>query len=468
MLGVADQAEKNPDSSDGNPVFRLDLFDCSGTGVLLPDGRFRVHEGAIGRAEATPSFRAPDRPYQAERDRLIEEGILEVDGDCVVLTQDTPFKTPTYATCILSGRRVYGYDKWKNDDRQTLRDYIRIQASSSRDSAADYWHVYADEDEPDSTTTKAEILDDLAEELLVDRGFLDDIIELLEDKGQVIFYGPPGTGKTYLARKLAEALAPDHNRRELVQFHPSTSYEDFFEGYRPEADSGDMTYQLTPGPLTRMAARAADAPSQQHVMIIDEINRANLPKVFGELLFLLEYRDESVHTLYRPDDTFELPRNLWFIGTMNTADRSIALVDAALRRRFHFIPFFPNGWPMEDMLERWLAANHEPEWVGELVAQVNDELDVELGGPHLLLGPSHFMKQGLDEEAMRRIWKYNIEPFIEDQFFGDRDQIEYFRFDQVHKRYLDQSGRAEMAVQEAALQEAAANPEVVAEGNPDL
>ena len=331
-----------------------------------------------------------------------------------------------------------------------------------------YSHVYADDHDDQVLEGETDPLDELAEDLLVDRGFLDDIIELLEDKGQVIFYGPPGTGKTYLARKLAEALAPDHNRRALVQFHPSTSYEDFFEGYRPDADSGDMTFQLTLGPLADMAKQAAKSPSQQHVMIIDEINRANLPKVFGELLFLLEYRDESVRTLYRPDDAFELPRNLWFIGTMNTADRSIALVDAALRRRFHFIPFFPNRWPMEGLLERWLAANHEPEWVGELVAQVNDELDVELGGPHLLLGPSHFMKQGLDEEAMRRIWKYNIEPFIEDQFFGDREQIEYFRFDQVHKRYLDQSGRAEMAEQEAALQEAMANPGVIAEGNPDL
>ncbi len=314
-----------------------------------------------------------------------------------------------------------------------------------------FWHAYGSDHNDEGLEDETDPLDELAEDLLVDRGFLDDIIELLKDKGQVIFYGPPGTGKTYLARKLAEVLAPDHNHRALVQFHPSSSYEDFFEGYRPEADSSDMTYQLTSGPLAHMATRAADFPSQQHVMIIDEINRANLPKVFGELLFLLEYRDESVRTLYRPDYAFELPRNLWFIGTMNTADRSIALVDAALRRRFHFIPFFPNRWPMEGLLERWLAANHEPEWVGELVAQVNDELDRELGGPHLLLGPSHFMKQGLDEEAMRRIWKYNIEPFIEDQFFGDRELIEYFRFDQVHKRYLDQSGRAEMAEQEAAL-----------------
>ena len=292
-------------------------------------------------------------------------------------------------------------------------------------------------------------IEELAAELLIQRGFLDDVVALLEEKGQVIFYGPPGTGKTYLARELARVLAPDPGQRALVQFHPSSSYEDFFEGYRPQADSGDMTYELTPGPLADMAQRAADAPGRRHVMIIDEINRANLPKVFGELLFLLEYRDESVRTLYRPEDAFDLPRNLWFIGTMNTADRSIALVDAALRRRFHFIPFFPNRWPIEGLLERWLTANGGPSWVGELVAQVNDELERELGGPHLLLGPSHFMKKGLDEKTMGRIWKYNIEPFIEDQFFGDRDQIEYFRFDQVYKRYLDSLGRTDVTEADA-------------------
>ncbi len=327
-----------------------------------------------------------------------------------------------------------------------------------------YWYQWQSTLEEGKTRP----LDALAEKLLVDPGFLEDIVKLLEDKGQVIFYGPPGTGKTYLARELARVLAPDPGQRALVQFHPSSSYEDFFEGYRPQADGGDMIYELTPGPLADMAQRAADAPGRRHVMIIDEINRANLPKVFGELLFLLEYRNESVRTLYRPEDAFELPRNLWFIGTMNTADRSIALVDAALRRRFHFIPFFPNRWPMEGLLERWLAANDEPSWIGELVAQVNDELDTELGGPHLLLGPSHFMKQGLDEEAMRRIWKYNIEPFIEDQFFGDREQIEYFRFDQVYKRYLDLSGRAEMAEQKDALQRAATDPEDTTESNSDL
>ena len=306
-----------------------------------------------------------------------------------------------------------------------------------------YWYLERD-DEPEVEPDR-DVLGELADELLIERSFLDDIVALLEDKGQVILYGPPGTGKTYLARKLAEALAPDPSRRALVQFHPSSSYEDFFEGYRPEADAaGDMTYRLTPGPLSLMAEQAADAPGRRHVMIIDEINRANLPKVFGELLFLLEYRGESVRTLYRPEDAFELPQDLWFIGTMNTADRSIALIDAALRRRFHFIPFFPNRGPTQGLLDRWLAKHNEPAWVGELVAQVNDEIEIALGGPHLQIGPSHFMKPGLDVDAVRRIWQYNIEPFIEDQFFGDRQQIDHFRFDAAHDRYRDQAGADEL------------------------
>lgn len=304
-----------------------------------------------------------------------------------------------------------------------------------------YW--YAEHERVDTAVDDADPLDELAEELLVDREFFDDIVALLEDKRQVVFYGPPGTGKTYFARKLAEALVPDAERRPIVQFHPSTSYEDFFEGYRPETDSGGMmTYRLQRGPLAELAARASAAPGRRHVMIIDEINRANLPKVLGELLFLFEYRDTPVRTLYRPDDPFELPKDVWFIGTMNTADRSIALVDAALRRRFHFVPFFPNHGPVAGTLERWLAREGEPAWVGELVAQVNDELEQELGGPHLQLGASHFMKRGHNREVLRRIWEYDIEPFIEDQFFGDPGRIERFRFPSVWQRFSELAGES--------------------------
>ena len=293
-------------------------------------------------------------------------------------------------------------------------------------------------------------LDAAAEDLLVDRSFLDDIVGLLEDKGQVILYGPPGTGKTFLARRLAEALAPDSAYRKLVQFHPSTSYEDFFEGYRPEqTKDGGIGYRLTQGPLARMAEHALEHPDQRHVMVIDEINRANLPRVLGELLFLFEYRDELASTLYRPDAEFRLPDSIWFIGTMNTADRSIALVDAALRRRFHFVPFFPRRGPTAGLLERWLEREDQPVWVGELVSMVNDELTEALGGD-LQLGASHFMRKGYqgepgtDDVVLRRIWEYNIEPFIEDQFFGDNDQIGRFRFEEVAIRYRRSAGKDEV------------------------
>ena len=301
----------------------------------------------------------------------------------------------------------------------------------------------ATEDSPDEVGPSLDArIEDLAEDLLLEgRGFLDDLVGLLGDKGQAILYGPPGTGKTYLARGLAEALVPDPERRMLVQFHPSTSYEDFFEGYRPETGpDGALSYRLTSGPLALLAEKAAADPGRRHVMVIDEINRANLPKVLGELLFLFEYRDESVRTLYRPDKPFRLPPNLWFVGTMNTADRSIALIDAALRRRFQFVPFFPDRGPASGLLERWLRANREPEWVGVMVDMVNDDLAHELGGSHLLLGASHFMKKGLDQDRLRQIWEYNVEPFIEDQFFGDPARIDRFRFDAVLRRYREQTG----------------------------
>ena len=293
-----------------------------------------------------------------------------------------------------------------------------------------------DGDEPGSTGERLAIaLGEAAEDLLCGVEFLNDIVELLEDKGQVILYGPPGTGKTYFAQRLAKALTG--GTHSLVQFHPAYSYEDFFEGFRPQVDGkGQMTYELTAGPLVKIAERARANPDQRHVMVIDEINRANLPRVLGELLFLLEYRRKAIHTQYRPESKFSLPPNLWFIGTMNTADRSIALIDAAMRRRFHFVPFFPNHGPTAGLLGRWMG-QHSPrqQWIAGLVDAVNGELAAEMGGEHLLIGPSHFMKRNLDTEGLRRIWQYDIEPLIEDQLFGRQDPIDSFRFDAVWKRH---------------------------------
>lgn len=281
-----------------------------------------------------------------------------------------------------------------------------------------------------------DLIAEAAADLLVDEDFLREVQSLLDDKKQVVFYGPPGTGKTFLAQRLAAALQPDAAKRAVVQFHPSTSYEDFFEGFRPRLDAGgQMVYELRKGPLALLAESAENDPTTPHILVIDEINRANLPRVFGELLYLLEYRSSSVLTTYRPDEGFELPPNLLFIGTMNTADRSIALVDAALRRRFHFVPFMPHEGPMEGLLRRWLAAHDGPEWVAELVDLVNEELRHALRGPHLQIGHSYFMVEHLDDTALRRIWDYDIFPFIEDQFYGREDLLRTFTWAAVLERH---------------------------------
>ena len=291
-------------------------------------------------------------------------------------------------------------------------------------------------------THPSRTLDVLAGELLIDADHLKRIVRLLERRRQVIFYGPPGTGKTYVARKLAALLAGDDDRVDLVQFHPSYAYEDFVEGYRPATlDDRAAGFELREGPLKRLAGQARQALDETFVLIIDEINRGNLSKVLGELYFLLEYRDARISLQYSADD-FSLPKNLWIIGTMNTADRSIARIDSALRRRFHFVPFFPDEPPIEGLLARWLA-HHKPEmaWVAEVLDRANKKLD----RPHAAIGPSHFMHDYLDKGWVEMIWEHSVLPYIAEQYFGEDDRLEDFALDRLRSQVTVSADEAQQA-----------------------
>ena len=268
----------------------------------------------------------------------------------------------------------------------------------------------------------------LSDDLLIPVDFLEELKILLDDKRQIIFQGPPGTGKTYIAQELAECLAGSDQRVTLVQFHPSYAYEDFVQGYRPKTTGdGQAGFELRDGPLLRAAAAARDMPDVSHFLVIDEINRGNIASVFGELYFLLEYRDRKMNLQYS-DAPFSLPDNLYIIGTMNTSDRSIALVDLALRRRFHFVDFYPDVSPIEGLLRRWLR-RHSPgmEWVAEVVERAN----YNLGDRHAAIGPSHFMKKELTEDAVRRIWKHSVLPHMEERLQGERDRLDEFGLDRL-------------------------------------
>lgn len=299
-----------------------------------------------------------------------------------------------------------------------------------------------------------------------------DIVETvarqLEHEGQVVFYGPPGTGKTFEAKRFAEWWVhnqtdgrPRDEQVESVTFHPSFSYEDFIEGLTADATtSGDVEYHVEDGILKRVAKNAQRAYEQAggdagdddsqtedappYILVIDEINRGNLAQIFGETITLLEAdkRDSYEVSLAHSDESFTLPPNLYVIGTMNTADRSIALVDAALRRRFRFIPFPPDYAALRE--------HHNFGSHAELLEQVTDGED----GFRTLLGLSILALEQLNDRIIDApdlskgqqighsylwdvssvsdlvdAWKYDILPLLEEYYFGQFDRIRRQLFD---------------------------------------
>jgi len=281
--------------------------------------------------------------------------------------------------------------------------------------------------------------DVLAAQIHIPVDELEELLEIIEERKQVIFEGPPGGGKTFVADKVGRYLtkndlvgSPDH-RFVTIQFHQSYGYEDFIQGIRPRTDeNGQLVYEVRDGVFKTLCDTAALEPNRKFVILVDEINRGDISRIFGELLLLLEYRDSEVGLAYAEpgSDRFKIPPNVYLLGTMNTADRSLTQIDYALRRRFYFYRLIPVIGGAAPIFASWLEesgieSDAQEDLLG-LFVRLNDKITSELG-EHFQIGHSYFMKNGesiADENVLQRVFNRAIIPLLEEYFFNHRDRGE--------------------------------------------
>jgi hypothetical protein len=271
-------------------------------------------------------------------------------------------------------------------------------------------------------------LKDAARDVFMPRDGFAQIVATLRRKRNIVLQGPPGVGKSFVARRIAYSLmgAKAPRRVEMVQFHQAYSYEDFIQGYRPTGNG----FELRDGVFCKFAAIAQDDPARTYVFIIDEINRGNLSKVLGELMLLIEADkrgpDWSMPLAYS-DRRFHVPANLYLIGLMNTADRSLAMVDYALRRRFAFIdlkPQFDSAAFRDHLLERGAHVG-----LVEMICTRLTALNLEISddtanlGPGFCIGHSFFSptpeEEDIDDHWYRRIIEEEVGPLLHEYWFDD-------------------------------------------------
>ena len=299
-----------------------------------------------------------------------------------------------------------------------------------------------------------------------DLDWFEDVEHHLQQKKQIVFHGPPGTGKTYGAlnfakwwidRGLNERESLDdalEKRLQMVTFHPTFSYEDFIEGITAKTRDGNLVYEPESGVFKEMCEEAKAAYEQadsitdapRYILIIDEVNRGNIPKIFGETITLIEddkrldapneMRDELPHS----DEKLVVPRNLYIIGTMNTADRSIALVDAAIRRRFRFKNFTPDYDVLREQLGfdgeqdvNTKASAEEGQDLGALSILALEEINNRIRasgnlGKGKQVGHSYLIEAATDEQLVEG-WQYEILPLLEEYYFGDMERLRERIFD---------------------------------------
>lgn len=282
-------------------------------------------------------------------------------------------------------------------------------------------------------------VDQAMEDLFLEPGELEGMLEIWEAKKNLILQGAPGVGKSFIARRLAYCLmgAKDPDRLRVLQFHQSYSYEDFIRGYRPAGDAG---FTLQDGIFFEFCQRAVQDPNRPYVLIIDEINRGNLSKILGELMLLIEHDKRGdqwpMRLAYmRPNEPdFFVPKNIFILGMMNTADRSLSLVDYALRRRFSFVSMEPQF--TSSKFQAHIASKGVPVDLAHRIVERMEELNQAIGADRINLGPGFRIGHSFfcpsnnmanPERWYERIVRTEIFPLLEEYWFDDPARADQWR-----------------------------------------
>ena len=317
--------------------------------------------------------------------------------------------------------------EWEHPGQAVMKTLTNISAYP--DYVQKLLDLFA-EDTPEEVSEQKEIKyppyskDDFLNEVYMDEDTYNTLTELLEAKNNVILQGAPGVGKTFAAKRLAYSIMgqKDTSRVAMVQFHQSYSYEDFIQGYRPSKEG----FELENGAFYKFCKEAEEDNERPYFFIIDEINRGNLSKILGELMMLIEKdkRGEKIKLLYS-NEWFTVPQNVRIIGMMNTADRSLALMDYALRRRFAFFDFAPAF--SSEGFKNYLAEKNSPklESLITVVESLNNTISSDESlGDGFRIGHSYFCTDDeITDEWLKSVVEYEVIPLIKEYWFDEPTKV---------------------------------------------